>query len=235
MRRLPKLFVLMLAGSLALFAGIPAALAQTSTGASKATINFLQGDTPPPILDPTDPSDPYDPDPDDPTDPQDPPTGETGPLTLDYVSSVHFGSQEIAGTTMVYESTVLRPFIQISDRRGTAAGWTVTAQASGFADENGTPSLEGAKLIFRNGEAVSPNNVAPPTPSTLVELYTGGEAATVVTAAPGTGVATWITRWFPSTAGETNDNVTLEVPGGTARTGEHTATITWTLTDAPGQ
>ena len=235
MKKFIKLSTLTLIGFLILFISSPAMFAD-STGDSKATIEF-KIDVAPPILDPTDPSDPYDPDPEDPTDPQDPPTGNTGALTLDYVSSVHFGEHKIDGTTnTVFESTVLRPFIQVSDRRGTAAGWTVTAQATEFSNTENTPTLEGSILTFTNGSVISPNSsLTPPSPSGEIILNAGGDAAIVVSAAENTGIGTWITRWFPSEEAELNDNVTLTIPAGTASEGKHEATITWTLTDAPGQ
>ena len=61
----------------------------------------------------------------------------------------------------------------------------------------------------------------------------------MVTAQENTGLGTWLNRWFPTLDEnrtfdmETNDNVTLEIPAGVATAGTHTATITWTLTDAP--
>lgn len=209
----------------------------TSEGTSKATIEFIPGDGVPPIVDPEDPSKPFDPD--NPENPTDPPTGNTGPLTLDYVSSVHFGKQEIQGQTMIYESTLLRPFIQISDRRGTGAGWTVTAQASEFKTDGVTEAtLPGSVLYFKNGVADSACNSEPPIPNQIVKLPAGGEEAVVITAQENTGLGTWVNRWFPSLNRENmelNDNVVLEIPGGTATTGVHEATITWTLTDGPGQ
>src|SRR5690606_13157126 len=96
MRCLKILLILLLTISFNSFFNIQAVYAQPSTGQSEATINFSVGDTSPPVLDPTDPTIPYEPDPSDPTDPQDEPTGNTGPLTLDYVSSVHFGNQVIS-------------------------------------------------------------------------------------------------------------------------------------------
>ena len=198
---------------------------------SKATITFEQGDGAPTVLDPSDPTKPYTPGE---NDPEDDPTGNTGPLTLDYVSSVHFGEQKIESKDMVYESTILRPFIQVTDRRGTGAGWQVTAQLSEFNSE-GNPTLPGAVLTFRNGTVISPCLLSDePTPAEEIILYAGGPAAPVVTAEPQTGLGTWITRWFPTSESALNDSVTLEIPAGAATIDTHSATITWTLSDAPG-
>ena len=56
-----------------------------------------------------------------------------GPLSLDYVSSIDFGTQKITMfEKKTYESTSLKPFIQVTDNRGTGAGWKVTAAACSF-------------------------------------------------------------------------------------------------------
>jgi len=202
-------------------------------------VSFLPGDEAPPVLDPSDPNNPYVPNPENPADPGDPPTGNVGHLTLDYVSSFSFGSQEISSNTQTYESSVLRPFIQVSDRRGTGDGWGVTASLSGFESSNGSGengSLPGAVLTLDGGSLQSPIDSPSPYAYQGVELHAGGEEAPIVWANAGTGTGTWSNRWFPSeeTAGE-NNNVTLEVPGGAATTGQHNGTITWSLVDAPGQ
>lgn len=206
---------------------------------SNATIVFVPSEeVAPPILDPTDPTNPYEPDPNDLIDPQDNPTGNIGSLTLDYVSSVEFGTHEIEGQTSTYKAEVLRPFIQVSDRRGTGGGWAVTAQASHFeasADEGLEQTLLGSLITLKDGSVISTSQSAPPYAHYNVELVPGGEAAWVVFAEENTGLGTWINRWFPTEEGATlNDNVILEVPGGAASKGKHTSTITWTLIDAPG-
>ena len=124
-------------------------------------------------LDPEDPKEPLDPD--DPNNPDDEPTGNDGPLSLDYVSSIDFGTQKvIINKEQTYESTSLKPFIQITDNRGTGAGWKVTAAASPFND--GTKdTLSGAKITFNNGEVVSPTTgLVAPTPETSIVLSTDG-------------------------------------------------------------
>lgn len=163
----------------------------------------------------------------------------SGLLTLDYVSLIDFGTHEISNT-MVFESTTLEPMIQVSDKRGTGQGWSVTAKASLFTNEEGLESLQGAKIIFMNGEAVSESqhHSGAPDSNPEVILHTGGDAALVVSAPVNKGLGTWINRWLPTGGTEsavTNDNVMLDIPSGSATIGKHKAIITWTLTDAPGQ
>lgn len=206
---------------------------------SNANITFTPGEGAPDVLDPSDPTIPYEPDPNNPSDPQESATGNTGPLTLDYVSSVNFGSQPIQAGTATYESTTLRPFIQVTDRRGTGAGWNVTAELSDFSNGE-EESLPGAVIRFTGGDVVtsSATSNASPTPNDEVVLTAGAGENNVVSAAETTGLGSWITRWFPDedrTDEGLNNNVTLEIPAGVATQGNHTATITWTLTAGPGQ
>ncbi|EAE7685630.1 WxL domain-containing protein [Listeria monocytogenes] len=221
--------------SVTLFA--PSAFAVTSEGDSKATVKFKAGTG---VVNPVDPENPTKPiGPLDPSNPTDPGTGNTGSLTLDYVSSVNFGEHEVSSTEQSYSSTSRKPFIQISDRRGTGAGWKVTATATAFQNEDGAASLSGATLSFKNGETASASATATtPTAAQTVELPTDGTSiVSVVSAKSSEGMGTWINRWFGATPNDTaslNDNVKLTIPAGSATLGDHEATITWTLSDAPG-
>lgn len=155
------------------------------------------------------------------------------------MSSVNFGEQEVSSTEQSYSSTSRKPFIQISDRRGTGAGWKVTATATAFQNEDGAASLSGATLSFKNGETASASTTATtPTAAQTVELPTDGTSiVSVVSAKASEGMGTWINRWFGATPNDTaslNDNVKLTIPAGSATLGDHEATITWTLSDAPG-
>lgn len=209
-----------------------------SSGNSDAIVNFTEGTTPPDVVDPTDPDKPIDKE--DPENPTNPPTENTGPLSMDYVSSVDFGTNQISSKRAVYESTSKKPFIQVSDARGTGSGWDVTASVSNFVNDSGESSLPGAALSFENGEIkTTSDNVSqdnPPTGSQNIVLATDGTPANVMTANNDQGLGTWIERWFPTKQeSSTNNNVTLAVPAGSASTGTHTAEVTWTLTSAPTQ
>lgn len=206
------------------------AAAEVKVFDSKATVDFEAGTGIPEIVDPTDPTIPLEP-----LEPGNPGTGDQGPLTLDYVSNLDFGQHEIEGKTAVYETTNLKPFIQVTDRRGTGAGWNVTATVTEFSNGDKT-TLPGSKLAFSNGEAVSTSVLTKPISNTAVELVAGGDAVNVVTAEEDAGLGTWVNRWLPSESDAVlNNNVTLEVPTGAATLGEHTAMVTWSLMDAPGQ
>lgn len=224
--------IISILGLFSVIAPVVSNAAVVQSNDSNATIKFTEPDDAPPVIDPTDPTDPYEPGP---GDPEDPPTGNTGPLTLDYVSSLDFGEHAISSSEEIYQSTILRPFIQVTDRRGTGDGWRVVAKMSEFNDG---ATLPGAVVTLNNGTAISPTIAEEserPIPASSVVLNAGGDAAPVVTAQEDAGFGSWITRWFPSEESELNDHVTLQIPAGAATIGTHSATITWTLHDAPGQ
>ncbi|MEG0543917.1 MAG: WxL domain-containing protein, partial [Carnobacterium sp.] len=80
------------------FGGAEAKAEVSSTHTSENKINFTAGEgvvTPP--VDPTNPDNPNVPNPVDPTDPTNPGTGQTGPLSIDYVSNIKFGEHKITG------------------------------------------------------------------------------------------------------------------------------------------
>lgn len=208
------------------------AFAEDSTSKSNAEIEFKEGTGVSTIVDPEKPDKELDQD--DKDNPQDEPTGDTGALTLDFVSSVAFGEHEVSGSEQVYESETLRPFIQVTDRRGTKEGWNVSAKASNFTSGDDS-TLQGSTLSFLNGSVTTPGSTEAPSPNDDVSLATGGDSTNVVNADKGEGMGKWITHWIDSDSSseDLNSKVTLTVPGGVATTGEHKATITWTLADAP--
>ena len=204
----------------------PVLAATVSTVTSSATVTFTPG---------TDVTNPVDPD--DPSKPLDPPgqgTGEAGPLSIDYVPNITFGSQTISGSQKVYNAGELKPFVQVTDVRGTGAGWNVIAKATAFSDGT-NESLKGSTITFAGGYALSSNlSATKPTVSNPVVLTTDSAESTVISASENSGLGTWIDRWYPTeTTATSNDNVTLTVPAGSATAKTHTSTITWTLADAP--
>ncbi|NMD72509.1 WxL domain-containing protein [Bacillus sp. DNRA2] len=219
--RISKIVLIVLVSILSLTLLAQGILAATST----ATVTFTEDTSTPPVLDPDDGSLP---------DPAIPGTGQAGPLSLDYVTGLNFGSQIVSLETMTYEANELKPFIQVTDKRGNPTGWKVTVSASAFTSAS-TDTLEGAYLEFNNGELVkdSENPSLPPAIATTFILTTNNAAFKFMNAQPNSGRGSWITRWYPLVGVETNDSVTLTVIGGTMRAEAYTSTLTWTLTDAP--
>lgn len=218
-----KLLSKTLLGSLLLGSVLVTDVYAEDTATSDARIEFTA---------PTDSPVIYQPDAQTPADVQDPAeddqiTGSTGPLTIDYVSNLDFGTHEIDVAEATYLlDTPETPYVQLSDRRGTQAGWNLSVQASTFTND-GVDTLNGAFLSFNNGDVrTNLDNVTPPT-TTDFQVTAGGDAATVTNAAQGEGIGTWLTVW-------NNPDVSLTIPQGAASEGVHTSTLTWTLSDAPG-
>jgi hypothetical protein len=159
-----------------------------------------------------------------------------GSLTLDVVPTVDFGEQTIVAEEVTYQSETTDPYVQVTDNRGTGTGWSVSAVMSPFtAGEEGEETLPGALLTFSGGVVGSESNSADPVANSSIELHPGGDSTNVVTAEENQGLGLWVTSWSPTEESGLNDNVTLNIPPGSATTGTHTAAITWTLTSAPGQ
>lgn len=210
----------------------------TYAAESNATITF----TPPTdVTAPVDPTNPGEPFPGDVDEEGTVPDSEEaqGPLSLDFVTHIAFGNKNISTSEQTYEALTSSPFVQVTDRRGTGAGWNITASASNFTMDSEN-TLPGAEINFANGTTVSTANTPNPGINNNIQLVTGSSAVTVASAsikedgAPlntAEGLGTWVMRWLSDN--ETNENVTLYVPEASASEGTHTATINWTLTSGP--
>lgn len=135
------------------------------------------------------------------------------------------------------ETTDVNGFVytQVTDVRGTGAGWHLTAELASFKN-GGADTLDGAVMSFANGKVQklttgADNKMAWAAGDiTLVgsplNLVAGGGVTDVEDAATGTGRGTQQAVWDTS-------NVTLSVPKDSAKPGNATSQITWTLTNAP--
>ncbi|HGL5645169.1 TPA: WxL domain-containing protein [Enterococcus faecium] len=196
---------------------------------STAKITFTGDNTDP--VDPINPDDPDNPvNPVDPDDPDNHGTGDNGPLSIDYVSNITFGTQDISTTSQVYNAENAEPHVQITDKRGVEGGWTLTAAATKFIASDNS-ELKGAELSFKNGVAEKTSDNTSEAPATSDLIFDNTEAKTVMTADSLKGQGTWLDV-FKGKEGN-NKNVQLSVPSGSAQAKEYTATITWTLTAGP--
>ncbi|ENZ6558380.1 WxL domain-containing protein [Enterococcus faecium] len=207
--------------STTILAGTVAVHADDLSGKSTAKIGLTKQDPDNPVG----PIDPIDPD-DNP--PSNDPTGNTGDLRIDYISNIDFGTQTISGKTETYiaEKPASLTESQVSDLRGTGAGWHLQVnydtEKPGFTSEDKT--LSGAELTLPSGTAksVADNKATPPATS---EVVVNDAAQNIMTAAANTGLGTWADEMDTA-------NVSLKVPSGNL-VGDYTATLVWTLTDAP--
>ncbi|RAN54943.1 hypothetical protein B8A42_04685 [Dolosigranulum pigrum] len=159
-------------------------------------------------------------------------------LSLDYVTHLDFDTHEVNQARGTYNTVTEKPFVQVSDRRQTGEGWHLTAQLGSFSS-GGNPTLVGSTITFKNANVQTPGPGTNKPTTGEVTLTAGEESGKIASAAAKTdslstaqGLGTWLIDWIKD--GE-NDNVTLTVPANEASAGQHSATITWTLTSGPGQ
>lgn len=207
---------------------------------SVGTISYVTDDS---TVNPIDPMDPDPEKPITPTDPDDHERPTAGPLSIDYVSNLRFGEQKTTGTDMIYHAqldeiidsegeNIKRPnFVQVTDKRGSNAGWHLTVTQDGQF-KSGANELAGAVLTLDNATLSTPNGGIEPTASQAIAL-TPGSASDVLDAKEDQGTGTWLNR-FGADEEEGKSSVTLSVPGKTKKVqGEYKTSLTWTLTDTP--
>lgn len=180
---------------------------------SQATVEITPGDTTTPVP---------------PIDETDPPTGQVGNLTIDHVSSLDFGSFQLqSGTTTLTanQKSDKDPNVQVTDKRGTGDGWTLTvAQTQEFKSAEGH-TLAGAKLSLPAGNLLTTNiNNKDNAPSTKA-VVVNAEPNVVMVAANGQGLGSWADQFA-------RENTTLEIPAGNYA-GSYESELTWTLSNAP--
>lgn len=223
---------------------ISSAFLQTTAVAAEYTSNgaitFEADNDPTKPVDPTDPEKPVDPV--DPTDPDGPNLGTAGPLSIDFASSFQFGNQKITSETMDYYAKLQEftsgsagpNYVQVTDKRGTQEGWSLSVIQNGQFKTAQNEVLAGASLSISYGTAISVTDMhyAP----TVVENHTfvPDSEMNLVNAPVGKGMGTWIYR-FGADASEGAKAVKLNVPGRSVKLAkEYRTTLTWNLKNVPG-
>lgn len=222
---------------------------------SESDVNFIpsSGKTKP--IDPTEPGNPN------PPTPKPPKPGTEGPLSIDFASSFEFGTQEVTTEDMVYmakpqtyvENDDETPtFVQVTDKRGTNAGWSLNLkQEEQFKNEDTQNEyIVGAELRFLAGEKITNGTgIKPSTHEAKLDAETGAYSK-IMTAEATEGSGTWVSM-FGGTDGlvdyEVTDEegnvttekrdagVTLSIPGSTQTDAvEYETTLNWQLTNEPG-
>ena len=194
---------------------------KAETGSASVILSGSNGETPPEIIDPTLPVDPENPG----VDPGE--TGQTGPLTIDYVPHFDFGSVEIGEKPTVTAATNAKASVQISDRRASGEGWSLTASLSKFTDsEDKSQELKGVSIALPAGKATTTaGNVSPEAVTLAANLTANGESATIFKADENAGLGSWANVITPG-------DVKLSVGSGNLA-GDYSATMTYTLANAP--
>ncbi|KAJ61005.1 WxL domain-containing protein [Enterococcus faecalis] len=212
---------------------------------TNGVIEFSPSEEPTNPVDPTDPTNPIDPI--DPTDPEGPKPGTNGPLSIDFASSLDFGVQKITSKDETYFAATQKyktategeikegpNYVQVTDNRGTEAGWTLKLnQASQFTSASGK-ELTGAVITFKNGNVVTTSESEKPAGKETITLNSDGSQSVVMSAKEGSGAGTYLLGWG-SDASAAKESIELSVPGSTTKYAEKYATkLVWTLTDVPG-
>lgn len=206
---------------------------------TEGTITFEAGDN-----EITPPVDPENPDPTDPVDPIDPPgPGTGGALSIDYGSKFKFGTQKISTADQTYyaapdemkDGSKKPTYVQVTDKRGTLAGWKLTlSQPEQFKTATGE-ELVGAQLTFTKAEAASmvDEKYKPTEVSTTISLTPGVNNNLAMNAKKETGVGTWVYR-FGSNEATNKEAVQLFVPGKSVKLAQQYSTkLVWALEDTP--
>lgn len=204
--------------------------AQTSTATTHATVAFTQDDqTPETPVDPENPSKPGD--------GNNPGTGNTGALTLDYVSNFDFGAHKISPSKQTYIASMdnankTANFAQVTDKRaGDPKGWTLKVTEKGqLQSAKAQKALTGAQISLTDSRAGSglglPANQVNVTDQTL----TPDNQAVVMNALAGSGYGLWTDAW----GSKTNPGVKLTVPTGAyPEEDTYTTSLSWSLEDIP--
>jgi hypothetical protein len=157
-------------------------------------------------------------------------TGNIGSLTIDYVSPLEFDTHQLESGSVVYTTTTQNPNVQVTDTRGTGAGWTLQVSTLPFVDQtDNTKILKGAVVTLPIGTAVSnPGTISIAPEMFEVQLGTDSVETTaqvLMKAQADTGMGTWVDQFDPS-------GVKISVPSGNLA-GDYVSTLKWSLVDAP--
>ncbi|MDA9471377.1 WxL domain-containing protein [Enterococcus sp. 5H] len=176
------------------------------------------------------------------------PPSTKGPLSINYVSNLRFGSQKAQGNDAVYqvkpdqvmddeENVIEVPnYIQITDNRGTNVGWRLTVKQNG-AFKNGSNDLAGTELVFTNPvlSAKSGKTETAPIAASTFTLTADGQEALVMNAEADHGMGTWVDR-FGETSNQSKSSIQLKIPGDSKKVaGLYKTSLVWTLSDSPQQ
>ncbi|MHC5374201.1 WxL domain-containing protein [Enterococcus sp. LJL120] len=147
----------------------------------------------------------------------------TGELRIDFASSLNFGSGSTAGTNRSYTSlaqlfyndvSARGYYIQVTDRRGDASGWTLslsqdTQFTSGIIQDLDNQELKGAELTFGSAWANTSGNSGVPSVIRETKLTEMNTAYNIVTAGQGQGKGVWTVSFGASAENQSDQPNTL--------------------------
>jgi hypothetical protein len=197
--------------------------------------------------------------------------GPAGALRIDYApASLQFETKALFGTTTAnpiaagmtlyanpvtltapINGTNVPNFVQVTDQRGTFAGWNVTVSGTAFTTSaTGIPTaaqtLTGAALTISNGTVNIPSSLGGTATgytanATIAVSSDGTTQAPVMSATAGNGAGTYqnafgtlATEAFTSAGATATPSIALSIPSTqNVAAASYTATLTWTLNSVP--
>lgn len=143
-------------------------------------------------------------------------------ITLDEAPGVDFGSQTINNATTTYDADSVSDSIKVTNP-GNTEGWSVAVSGTDFMDSAKT--LKGAVLSFKAADVSADDTANVSAHPTSSQIDVNSSNQTILGANADEGIGKF-------TAGYTKENVQLLVPAGNSA-GSYSATLTWTLGNAP--
>ncbi|ALS02120.1 hypothetical protein ATZ33_12220 [Enterococcus silesiacus] len=156
-------------------------------------------------------------------------TNQPGPLSIDVAPNFDFGTDKIGvGTTEYPIKNTNNPYVQVTDSRGTGAGWDLKAKITEFETADKSNKLTGATLTLASKElqTTNPQGVAFKAPVGDANGVTLNDSPqSLLLAEAGNGLGTWANYFDKGTS-------KLTIPGGNF-IGEYSATLEWSLSTTP--
>lgn len=233
---------------------------------TNGVVQFKDSDGKPAPVDPTDP----DPNPVEP----EIPAGTSGLVRLDQVPTLDFGTATIRGTKETQGAKYVRlnniggelryfvpAYVQVTDERGTNAGWNVKVKASEFKAYDGDTlsedqaGLVGATISFKNAHVNNHSGMTAPeitqyspvANEVIVDASATSTDKVLLDAAATKGMGIWSTSFFDAPAGTAiptstdianvpqDASIELAIPGTAQKSKDfrYESTLTWTISDTP--
>lgn len=151
-------------------------------------------------------------------------TGMTGTLTIDYVPNFAF-VQANGGLSGTFSDAKTKN-VQVTDKRGTGAGWDLAVAITPFKDSDKV--IKGATITLPGTaeKGNQANTSAAITAQTNSNVMVNSDVATpvnIATAATNEGLGTWLVKF---------QNASMDIPEGNVA-GNYSSTFTWTLSSTP--
>ncbi|MBW9323993.1 WxL domain-containing protein [Enterococcus casseliflavus] len=192
------------------------------------------------VTPPVNPDDPSKPNPEGIPDEGNNKTDAGGPLSLDvYPSLFDFGENNVDMSEQVYNSNITgKHYLQVTDNRSDANGWSVAVSRTEFKMENSTLELIGSTFVLPLELAIGRNSLSVTPALADSKLMTAGENveipvgignAVTIFGADGTanvGKSTSTYTWDAS-------KETLTVKQNTAKQGTFKSIVNWTVSVTP--